>query len=97
MKILTILIIFALSILVEANFWAAAIRGIEPVILSAGTIFATVSLDNQQHEDAHFLGKWTGWRTLWNDIVSVAGGEKLIRPTEVEDIGKDTEQKKRPK
>ena len=36
----SILISFALFVVVKANFFAAAARGIEPIILSVGTIFA---------------------------------------------------------
>ena len=66
MKILIILIAFALSNVVEANLLAAAVRGIEPVIISVGTVFAAVSLDDQPHEGAHFW--WTeGWKKSYND------------------------------
>ena len=42
---ISILIAFALSVVVEANFLAAAARGIEPIILSVGTVFAAIGLD----------------------------------------------------
>ena len=79
---------FALSTAVEANFLAAAVRGIEPVILSVGTVFVAAGFDTQPHEGAHFLGKWTGWRTLLRDLISLSNleGQKVVRPTEVEDI-----------
>ena len=42
---ISILVVFALSAVVEANFLAAAARGIEPIILSVGTVFAAIGLD----------------------------------------------------
>ena len=45
MKILAIFFAFALSTAVEANFLAAAVRGIEPVLLSVGTVFVAAGLD----------------------------------------------------
>ena len=40
-----IFIAFALSIVVQANFLTAAVRGIEPIILSVGTVLAAIGLD----------------------------------------------------
>ena len=51
MKILTIFVAFALSEAVEGIFWAAAARGIEPIILSFGAAFAALGLNNHSSQD----------------------------------------------
>ena len=48
---ISILVAFALSVVVKANFLAAAARGFEPIILSVGTIFAALSLDDKPKHD----------------------------------------------
>ena len=61
MKILNIFVIFALSVIVVNAWITAAVRGIEPVILSFGAAFAAfqaseVDLDN--HTSHLFLPTW---------------------------------------
>ena len=53
MKISGIFVLFALSLIFKGAcaWWAAAARGIEPVILSFGTAFAALSLKNQSNND----------------------------------------------
>ena len=57
MKLSLIFVAFALSSFVESHFMAAAIRGIEPIILSFGAAFAALGLDNKLNydDDAHFI------------------------------------------
>ena len=57
MKIFKIFVSLALSIVVEGNMLAAAVRGIEPIILSVGAAFAAFSgLDSQSnHGIIHFM------------------------------------------
>ena len=38
----SICLAFALSVVVKANFLAAAVRGIEPMVLSVGTVFTAL-------------------------------------------------------
>ena len=48
---ITIFIVVSLSVVVKANFLAAAARGFEPIILSVGTIFAAFGLyDKPKHD-----------------------------------------------
>ena len=64
MKITIIFICFALSVIVEGNILAAAIRGgAEPVLLSFGTAFAALGQDSQPtHDVSHFEWKSIlGW------------------------------------
>ena len=56
MKLTLIFAAFALSSFVESHLWAAAIRGIEPIILSFGAAFAALGLDNKPNYDgANFI------------------------------------------
>ena len=57
MKLTLIFVTFALSSFVESNLMAAAIRGIEPIILSFGAAFAALGLDNKlnRDDDAYFI------------------------------------------
>ena len=55
MKTLQTFVLFALSSIVEGNVWAAARNLAQPIILSVGTIFATISLDKQPLPDISFL------------------------------------------
>ena len=53
-------VLFALIMVVQGAFawWAAAIRGMEPVILSFGAAFAAFGLhDKSSHETQHFSAK----------------------------------------
>ena len=44
--------------MVECNFWASAARNLySPFILSAGTIFAAIGLDNQSIRDVTLFDK----------------------------------------
>ena len=76
MKILIIIIAFALSESVEGIFWAAAVRGIEPIILSFGAVFAALGLDAHSNHDKQPLLErkdLKGWfdrldpKALWGD------------------------------
>ena len=76
MKILTIIVAFALSEAVEGIFWAAAVRGIEPIILSFGAAFAALGLDAHSNHDKQPLMQrkdLKGWfdmldpKVLWGD------------------------------
>ena len=42
---------FALIVVVKANFFAAAVRGIEPMILSVGTVLAAFGLNVKLKDD----------------------------------------------
>ena len=57
MKILTIIFAFALSEAVEGIFWAAAVRGIEPIILSFGAAFTALGLNVHSNHDKQPLMK----------------------------------------
>ena len=46
-----IFIVFALSGVAKANFLTAAVRGVEPIILSVGTVFAALGLDVKPFRD----------------------------------------------
>ena len=64
MKIASILVCFALIVIVEGNLLAAAVRGgIEPVILSFGAAFAALGLNSHTNHDVdHFESKgFLGW------------------------------------
>ena len=55
-----IFIAFALSVVVKANFLTTAVRGIEPIILSVGTVLAAIGLDVKPIREASlfdFLGR----------------------------------------
>ena len=59
----TIFFAFALSIVAEANFLAAVGKGIDPIILSAGSVLAALSLDGletQTTDEIYFdwYGQW---------------------------------------
>ena len=59
-----IFICFALSVIVEGNMLAAALRGgVEPVLLSFGIAFAALGQDSQpMHDVSHFeLKSFLGW------------------------------------
>ena len=51
MKIKCIIVTLTLSVAVEGVLWAAAIRGIEPIILSLGAAFAAIGLDVKPNHD----------------------------------------------
>ena len=62
MRIPGILVFVALNLIFEGAcaWWAAAARGIEPIILSFGAAFAAIGLNDQHSDDAkHFNMK--GW------------------------------------
>ena len=54
-----ILIFFALSFIFKSAYawWAAAARGIEPIILSFGAAFATFNLNEKSSHDLHLFNK----------------------------------------
>ena len=62
MKISGILIFFVLSFIFKAAYawWAAAARGIEPVILSFGAAFAALGLKDQSSHDGQLFDV-KGW------------------------------------
>ena len=51
MRISKTFILIALSIIVQSAYawWAAAARGLEPIILSFGAAFAAIGLNDQTH------------------------------------------------
>ena len=53
MKLTIIIVAFALSVVVEGMFWAAAVRGIEPIILSFGAAFAALGFNVHSNYDIH--------------------------------------------
>ena len=60
MKLSLICVAFALSSFVESHLMAAAIRGIEPIILSFGAAFAALGLDNKLNfDDNAYFSKLT--------------------------------------
>ena len=68
----SIFIAFALSMVVKANFLAAAARGIEPIILSVGSVLAAVSLEaieTQPTEGIYFWKSYTGWPECFKKIL----------------------------
>ena len=69
MKIFKIFVSLALSIVVEGNMLAAAVRGIEPIILSFGAAFAAFSgLKSQPHYN--IFDNDYDWDDLLNDVKS---------------------------
>ena len=53
----SIFIAFALSVVVKANFLAAAVRGIEPIVLSVGTVFTALMVKKAPKEPFR-IGDW---------------------------------------
>ena len=49
----SILVLFALIMIIQGvcAWWAAAVRGIEPIILSFGAAFAAIGLNDQRSDD----------------------------------------------
>ena len=70
MKTSGIFVSFALSfIFKDANaWWAAAARGIEPIILSFGAAFAALGLNEKSSHEQLF--NWKAWST--NELESEA-------------------------
>ena len=66
MRLSSILILFALSLIFENTSaqWAAVARGIEPIILSIGSAFAAFSLYDELSDDVHVYDK-KGW-SIWS-------------------------------
>ena len=62
MRISGIFVLIALSLIFEGAFawWAAAARGIEPIILSFGTAFAAHGLNDQPNHNVQ-LFDMIGW------------------------------------
>ena len=56
MKRTTFFVLFALSMIAQSAcaWWAAAVRGLEPIILSFGAAFAALGLNEQTSHDEHF-------------------------------------------
>ena len=55
-----ILVLFALVMIIEGAcaWWAAAVRGIEPIIMSFGAAFAAIGLnDHSNHDEQIFKSK----------------------------------------
>ena len=52
-----ILVLFALIMIIKGAcaWWAAAVRGIEPVILSFGAAFAAIGLNDKHNHDAQLF------------------------------------------
>ena len=56
MRISDIFVLFALSLIKGAYaWWAAAARGIEPIILSFGAAFAALGLNDKSIQDLHIF------------------------------------------
>ena len=56
MKLLTIVAFYQICAIVKGAFWAAAARSVyQPIILSIGTMFATIGLDTQSIRDLSLL------------------------------------------
>ena len=64
MKISASLILLALSLIIKGTYawWAAAVRGMEPVILSFGAGLAALGLKDQHNHDEQVFDK-KGWFT----------------------------------
>ena len=62
MRITAIFVFTALSMIFEGAFawWAAAARGIEPIILSVGTAFAAIGLNDKHSHDVQLFDV-KGW------------------------------------
>ena len=77
MKIAVIIACLALNVVVQGNIFAAAVRGIEPVILSLGAAaFAALGQDSDRmHDISHFE---------WKNIFGLNKGNKKL--PEKEDI-----------
>ena len=76
----SIFIAFALSIVVEANFLAAVGKGIDPIILSAGSVLAALSLDGletQPTDEVYF-----DWKSTWQEKFKETR-DKFMTPEEV--------------
>ena len=59
-NVATILVCYALSVIVKGSMLAAAVRGgIEPIVLSFGTAFAALGLNEQSSHDVQ-LFDWKG-------------------------------------
>ena len=57
-----IFVLFVLSMIVQSAFawWAAAVRGIEPIILSFGAAFTALGLYDQKKIEPILFGKYIG-------------------------------------
>ena len=62
MRISDIFVLFALSLIFEGAcaWWAAAARGIEPIILSVGSAFAAIGLHDKHSQDVQLFDV-KGW------------------------------------
>ena len=62
MRISDIFVLFALSFIFKdaCAFWAAAARGVEPIILSFGAAFAALGLNDQPSHDVQLFDV-KGW------------------------------------
>ena len=59
MKILNIFVSFAFSVIVKGTLLGAAVRGIEPIILSLGAAFTAFGIDSQpRHDINHYKWDW---------------------------------------
>ena len=60
----SIFFVFALSIVAEANSLAAITRGIDPIILTAGSIFAAIGFDALETEPTEVVSFWGKWKEI---------------------------------
>ena len=60
----SIVVVFALSIVVDANFLAAMGGGVDLLILSAGTLFAALSFEAIEPQEAEVVSFWGAWDKL---------------------------------
>ena len=62
MRISDIFVLFALSLIFESAcaWWAAAARGVEPIILSFGAAFAALGLNNNPNHNVQLFDA-KGW------------------------------------
>ena len=63
MRLSDIFVFFALSLIFESAcaWWAAAVRAIDPIILSFGAAFASLGLNNQPNHDVQQLFDVKEW------------------------------------
>ena len=60
----SIFVVFALSIVVDANFLAAMGGGIDLILLSAGSLFAALSYEAIETQDTEVISFWGAWDKL---------------------------------
>ena len=84
-----ILILFALIMIIQGAYawWAAAVRGIEPIIMSFGAAIAAIGLNNHSNHDEQ-LFKSKDWFKIKSEVEKPKEGN-LFEEEEGEEIAKE--------